>query len=55
MRSGEGVVAVSSCMGGTRGSGNLSSTCVVVEMSVVRGVGGLCVMCLFLAQGCVGG
>ena len=30
---------MSACMGGTRGSGVLSSTCDVYEMSVVRGVG----------------
>ena len=41
--SGGGVVAVSAYMGGTRGSGVLSSTCDVLEMSVVRGVGGVCV------------
>ena len=34
--SGGGVVAVSACMSGTRGSGD------VLEMSVVRGVGGVC-------------
>ena len=43
--SGRGVVAVSACMSGTRGSGVLSSTCDVLEMSVVRGVGGVCDMC----------
>ena len=32
------VVAVSAYMGGTRGSGVLSSACDVLEMSVVRGV-----------------
>ena len=31
-----GVVAVSACMCGTRGSGVLPSTCDVLEMSVVR-------------------
>ena len=46
-----GVVAVSVYMGGTHGSGVLSSTCDVLEMSVVRGVGGVCVMCMCLAQG----
>ena len=50
-----GVVAVSTCMSGTRGSGVLSSTCDVLEMSVVRGVGGVCDMCMCLARGCVGG
>ena len=29
-------MAVSACMSGTRGSGVLSSTCDVIEMSVVR-------------------
>ena len=42
--SGVGVVAVSACMCGTRGSGDLSSTGDVVEMSVVKGVGGVCDM-----------
>ena len=35
------MVAVSACMSGTRGSGVLSSTGDVLEMSVVRGVGGV--------------
>ena len=39
------MAAVSACMSGTRGSGVLSSTCDVLEMSVGRGVGGMC-MCL---------
>ena len=39
--SGGGVVAVSAYMGGTRGSGVLSSTGDVLEMSVVRAVGGV--------------
>ena len=38
-------------MCGTRGSGVLSSTCDVLEMSVVRGVGGVCDMCMCLARG----
>ena len=42
MGSWEGVVAESACMSGTRGSGVLSSTGDVLEMSVVRGVGGVC-------------
>ena len=42
MGSGEGVVAVSAYMDGTRGSGVLSSAGDVLEMSVVRGVGGVC-------------
>ena len=52
--SGGGVVAVIACMSGTRGSGVLSSTCDVLEMSVVRGVGGVCDMCMCLARGGVG-
>ena len=50
-----GVVAVSACMSGTRGLGVLSSTCDVLEMSVVRGVGVVCDMCMCLARGSVGG
>ena len=42
-------------MSGTRGSGVLSSTGDVLEMSVVRGVGGVCDMCMCLARGGVGG
>ena len=38
-------------MGGTRGSGVLSSAGDVLEMSVVRGVGGVCDMCMCLARG----
>ena len=34
-----GVVAVSGCMVGIRGSGVLSSVCDVQQMGVVRGVG----------------
>ena len=49
------MVAVSACMSGTRGSGVLSSTGDVLEMSVVRGVGGVCDMCMCLARGVVGG
>ena len=55
MGSGGGVVAVSVCMCGTHGSGVLSSTGDVLEMSVVRGVGEVCDMCMCLARGCVGG
>ena len=48
-----GVVAVSACMCGTRGLGVLPSTGDVLEMSVVRGVGGVCDMCMCLArEGC---
>ena len=36
MGSGAGVIAVSACMSGTRGLCVLSSTCDVLEMSVVR-------------------
>ena len=46
-----GVVAVSAYMGGTRGSGVLSSAGDVLEMSVVRGVGGVCDMCMCLVRG----
>ena len=49
------MVAVSACMSGTRGSGGLSSTGDVLEMSVVRGVGRVCDMCMCLARGGVGG
>ena len=42
-------------MSGTHGSGVLSSTGDVLEMSVVRAVGGVCDMCMCLAQGSVGG
>ena len=44
------MVAVSACMCGTRGSGVLSRTGDVFEMSVVRGVGGVCGMCMCLAR-----
>ena len=43
--------AVSACMSGTRGSGVLSSTGDVL----VRGVGGVCDMCMCLARGGEGG
>ena len=49
------MVAVSACMSGTRGSRVLSSTCDVLEMSVVRRVGGVCDMCMCLVQGGGGG
>ena len=55
MGSGGGVVAVSVCMNGTRGSGVLSSTGDVLEMSGVRGVGGVCGMCMCLGRVGVGG
>ena len=38
------------CMSGTCGSGVLSSTGDVFEMSVVRGVGGVCDTCMCLAR-----
>ena len=50
-----GVVAVSACMSGTRGSGVLFSAGDVLEMGVLRGVGGVCDMCMCLARGGVGG
>ena len=42
------MVVVSAYMSGTRGSGVLYSACDVLEMSVVRGVVGVCDM--FLAR-----
>ena len=48
--SGGGVVSVSAYMGGTRGSGVFSSSCDVLEMSVVRGVGGSVLhVCVFVS------
>ena len=55
MVSGGGVVALSTYMGSTRGSGVLPSTCDVLELSVVRGVGSVCDMCMCLARGGVDG
>ena len=49
--SGGCVVAVSACMSGTRGSDVLSST----GDGLVRGVGGVCDMCMCLARGGEGG
>ena len=49
------MVAVSACMSGTPGSDVLSSTCDMLEMSVVRDVSGECDMCMCLARGGVGG
>ena len=46
---------VSACMSGTRGSGVMSNTGDVLEMSVVRGVDGVRDMCMCLARGGVGG
>ena len=37
-------------MGGTRGSGVLSSAGDVLEMSVVRGVGGMCETCVYVVS-----
>ena len=51
MESGGGVVAVSAYIGGTCGSRVLVSVCDVLEMSVVRGVGGVCDMCMCMARG----
>ena len=45
----------SAYMGGTRGSGVLASAGDVLEISVVRGVGGVYDMCMCLARGGVGG
>ena len=44
-------VAVSAYMDGTRGSGVLPIAGDMIEMSVVRGVGGVCDMCMCLARG----
>ena len=52
------VVVSAGHVGGTRGSGIVSSAADVLWMSVVRemrGVGGVCEMCMCLARGCVGG
>ena len=52
--SGVGEITMRAYMGGTRGSGVLSSAGNVPEMSVVRGLGGVCNMCKCLARGGVG-
>ena len=53
MGSGGGVFALSTYMGGTRGSGVLSSSGEVLEMSVVSGVGVVCDMYMsWLGTGC---
>ena len=49
--SGKIIFSQGTCMSGTRGSGVLSSTGDVL----VRGVGGVCDMCMCLARGGVGG
>ena len=48
---GGGVVAMNAYMGGTRGSGVLASAGDVLEISVVRGVGGVYDMCMCVARG----
>ena len=48
------VVDIEGHVGGTRGSGIVSSAADVLGMSVVhgmRGVGGVCEMCMYLAWG----
>ena len=42
-------------VGGTRGSGSVSSAADVLWMRGVRAVGGVCEMCMYLARGGVGG
>ena len=54
VESGGGGVAMSACMGGTRGSCVLSSACDVLEMSVARGVGGVCDICMCMCLARVG-
>ena len=58
MGDGGGAVVVSAGhVGGTRGSGIVSSSPYVLKMSVVcrmRGVGGVCEMCMCLAWGGLG-
>ena len=49
--SGGCVVAMSAYMGGTRSSGVLSSACDVLEMGVVKGVGGVTCVCVCLGAG----
>ena len=44
------MVTVRACMSDTRGSVVLSNTGDVLEMSVVRGVGGVCDICMCLAR-----
>ena len=46
---------MSACISCTRGSGVLSSTGDVLEMSVVGGVDGVCDICMCLARGGMGG
>ena len=47
------MVAVSACMCGIRGSSVLSSTGDVLKNSVVRGVGGVCDICVCVCLGVV--
>ena len=52
------VMVSSGLVGSTRDSGIVSSTADVLEMNVergMRGVGGVCEMCMCLARGGVGG
>ena len=52
------VVVSAGHVGGTRGSGIVSSAADVLWMSVVRGMeggGGVCEMCMCLSRGGVGG
>ena len=49
------VVVVSAYIDDTHGSGVLSSAGGVLEMVVVRGIGGVCDMCMCLDRGGVGG
>ena len=42
---------MSACMSGTCGSGVLSSTGDVLDISVMRGVDGVCDMCMCLTRG----
>ena len=52
------VAASAGHAGSTRDSGIVSSAADILWMSVVRGmrrVGGVCEVCMCLAQGCVGG
>ena len=52
------VVVIAWHVNGTCGSGIVSSAADVLWMSVVRGmrgVGGVCEMCMCLVRGCVGG
>ena len=55
---GAALVVSTGHVGGTRSSGIVSSAADVLEMSVVRGmrgVGGVCEICMCLARGGVGG